>query len=371
LTKVVSRNRKIEYGLYTPDSFLIYTDESDWKRIKAVCVEVGQRTPPPGGNAIVRPFEMMTTQIWAREKVDTLWGTVEAGKVATTKEGKIVSVEDNPYRVIGSAGMELEEQILLPFFLTYKTYPIDALLNFTEGDGIVHANIQIAILLILLNEIMKFQSFNQPYIIAPSGTKLPESQAMGPWSVLALQTSEGKNAQIGTLQLSTDPTKYMAAIESRLSYIYSQNGIPPSAYQANKSPQSGYSMKIERRALDEIRQNDSEYYRDFERQCFEITRVVNNYHNDKAEKKIPDDALFTIDFAEAKYDYTIDEIIKDETHELANNLTTEVELLMKRNSDLTEEQAATKVEENRRQNVAVAPIPEFGAPAITPPIIGA
>lgn len=355
LIHVVAREGKIEYDLITPDYFDIYSDPSDWKKIVAIAYLVGQKYPGVG-----QPLTntRQIKKIWTKEAVRIDDQYLEAGKIYSYQGKQLLKVEDNPYRksitkvVNGKAEKAVE--ILLPFVLTYKNYPVGSLLNFTDGSSLFTSNITINVMLTLVNEILKYQSFNQPYMIMPDQTKTPETMIMGPWAILQLKVPQGFKGEIGTLQLQTDPEAVWRVIENRIFYILAQNGVPPSSYQLSRSPQSGISLKIERRALEEIRENDIEYYRDFETSLFEITRVVNNLHS---EEQIPSEAKFSIDFAEPRYDHTIQEVIQKETHELANNLTTTAKLLMKRNPDLDLVDAGREIEENRRANTPVAPVP--------------
>lgn len=355
LIHVVAREGKIEYDIITPDNFDIYCDPNDWKKIVAISYVVGQKYPGVGQPVTnIRQIR----KIWTKEAVRIEDRNFEAGKIYSFQGKQLLNTEDNPYRksttkMLNGKAVSTSE-ILLPFVLTYKNYPIGSLLNFTDGSSLFTSNITVNVMLTLLNEILKYQSFNQPYMIMPDQIKTPETMVMGPWAILQLKVPQGFKGEIGTLQLQTDPEAVWRVIENRIFYILAQNGVPPSSYQLSRSPQSGISMKIERRALEEIRENDIEYYRDFEISLFEITMVVNNSHS---QEQIPDDAKFSVDFAEPKYDYTIQEVIQEETHELSNNLTTAGKLLMKRNPDLNLVEAEREIEENRRANTPVAPVP--------------
>jgi len=97
------------------------------------------------------------------------------------------------------------------------------------------------------------------------------------------------------------------------------------------------------------RQDMVGFYRQFEKELFEITRTVNNVHHPVS---IPENAEFKIDFDDLAVEMTKDEDNKDWTFLISQNAATPIDIIRKNNPDLSEQDAKKLYETNKAINSA-------------------
>ena len=131
--------------------------------------------------------------------------------------------------------------------------------------------------------------------------------------------------------------------------VLSQRGVAPQNFLLTANPQSGYAMKLSNTQLLERRQDDIGLYRVYEKQLFEIQRIIWNYH---AGKKISDTAEFNIDFGEISFEPSIDETTRKWQFEFSNDLATAIDYIKSQNPDITDEQAEAIYRDNVAENAA-------------------
>jgi hypothetical protein len=89
-------------------------------------------------------------------------------------------------------------------------------------------------------------------------------------------------------------------------------------------------------------------YSYFENQTFNVTRIVWNYHDDK---KISDDAVFKIDYADPKYEESMSESIDAHIAKIRHNIETPADWIMDDNPDVrTVDEALEKFQQNKSVN---------------------
>jgi len=110
----------------------------------------------------------------------------------------------------------------------------------------------------------------------------------------------------------------------------------------------------------EVRRDDIEPCREYERQMFEIVRVVNNVAYEDAElrtkfelKIIPDDINLVVDFADIKQELTPEQVWADRKEREARNMGSAIDWLMEENPELTEDEAKKILEDNKKINQSI------------------
>jgi hypothetical protein len=84
--------------------------------------------------------------------------------------------------------------------------------------------------------------------------------------------------------------------------IINNYGISADMWTLSVSEMSGRALKIRNMALLEQRQEQTPAYRRLETELFEKTRIVNNAHAGFfGWEKIPENAIFTVDFGEIEF----------------------------------------------------------------------
>lgn len=340
LIKCVYRKGKIEYDIILPDAFEIFTHEDDWKEIVAIRYYVGNNfTQGIGGNTTAT---FRHGYVWTKYDCEIDNVVYTGGMVYELSPGMTISeygVEVNPYK-------DENGDPLLPFVLTYEEWPVECLLNFTRNSDLVTASIQTAIMMTLIAEMFKFGSFKQMKLTGPLNTEFPGEVAGGYATMWKILSQDG-TADIGVIDSEAAIDKFMDFVIRRIQLTLAQRGIPPSAFTLTGTPQSGYAMRLDRQALLDRRQDKVEYYRQFERELFDITRQVNNVHH---PVKINENAVFSVDFDDLSFQTTKDEDNRDWSFRISNNVSTPIDVIRDSNPDLSEEDAKMRYEKNKSIN---------------------
>lgn len=341
LIKCVYRGKKIEYDLITPDAFDVFTPDEDWKEIIAIRYFVGNDFQNISTSTGSTQHLFRKGYLWTKYPCEIENAHYEAGIYSWNNYEKkeMFSFEENPYK--DSDGIPL-----LPFVLTYEEWPVEKLLNFTRNSDLVVASIQTAIMMTLLNEIFKFGSFKQLVATGPINTEIPGEITSGYGTFYKLFSSDG-TADLKVLEGEAAIDKFIDYAVRRIQLILAQRGIPPSAFTITGTPESGYRAQMDRKMLLDRRQDMVGFYRQFEAELFQITRVVNNTHHSKS---IPDNAEFKIDFDDLAVEMTKAEDNADWTFLISQNAATPVDIIRKNNPDLNEQEATIQFEKNKALN---------------------
>jgi hypothetical protein len=384
MLKPTWRNNKLEYDLYLFNNIEIYTNPEDWKEIVAVKYYNGLDVEADNyytggsyfglnsasylpsmkveadkgfGGELIQGY--YSAVVWVKEDIGNCGiiedngstKTLEGGKiytVKTTKDCEYVSeVEDIPY-------LDEEGKPILPFVLYNRVYPVDSLLNFTVGNDLRDLTVNVAILLIYLNTVEKYQSFKQLVFNTDDPESIPSNVKTGPTDVIVNYTKEGSGS-VEVLDLQTDIKAKYEIIKERIVNVLAGYGISPQNFTMSGSPTSGFALKISNIGKIESREAQLSLYRNKEQELFNIERIVWNYHN--PTNKLDENAKLMVDFAEMKFPKSPDEQITKDEFDLRHNVKTEIDLIIRDNPDLTKEQAEVLYQENKTVNQANAPQP--------------
>lgn len=370
--RTVWRDDKIDFDIYTFDNIEIFTEAEDWKKIIAVKYYINlelaeDRTTEVSDNFKADPYDIYNSGnesagvslddaeqpeftmmvLWTLEDKDTN-GNYKSSKIRKYNQSSnsvvLISTEDNNYK-------DKNGNSILPFTLYTSSIPTSKLLDYTTGNDLFDGNINIAIGMIYLNELLKYQSYKQIYIKTKDADSLPSSFDMDAQTVLTILDEDG-NADIGTLDIQTNIDKIWGVIRERIITILSTRGIPPSAIRLSGTPSSGISIRLDKQALLEMREDDLEIYRDYEKKVFDVVRIVNNEHN---AKKISDDAKLKVDFAEISFPQSSEEKARADSINILNNVITPIDIIMRDNPDLTKEEAEQIFFTNKQINSSNLP----------------
>ena len=138
-------------------------------------------------------------------------------------------------------------------------------------------------------------------------------------------------------------------------------GLNPNSFLADTQATSGYSKIIDSLEQLEIRQDDLEACRVFEKERFEITREVNNYFAKSTEGReyqlqtISEDLEMLIDFAEIEIPKTPDELWRDRENRIKYNMASPVDFIIEENPDEDETSAQEIIDANKLINESMKP----------------
>jgi hypothetical protein len=366
MLKVTWRNNKLDYDILNFNNVEIFYSEDDHFDIVAIKHYFGLELPfetkkeafmriDPNaeGLAVYGVQTYSKAKIWVKRDIERT-GIIEDGTKDMLEGGKVYTVQ-----CYGGQELVIEEEVedipyidkngmpVLPFVLFFKNYPVDSLLDFSSGNDLYDLNINVAILLIWLNTLEKYQSFKQVVINTDRPDDIPGNVKMGPADVIVNPTRDG-GGSVDVLDMQTNiETKYKV-IKDRIYTVLATYGMSPENFSLSASPQSGFAAKINQQGKLEVRQAQLPIYRLKEKELFEIEKVVWNYHNPLLPIDV--NTELSIDFAEVEFPQTTDEYIKEMEFKKRNNIITDIDMLMEYNPDLTDDEAKTKYSENKTIN---------------------
>ena len=159
------------------------------------------------------------------------------------------------------------------------------------------------------------------------------------------QIAEEDDMQFITPDVDMD--KLMIVINEQLTLFSRMNNIPDSLISA-KSTQSGVSIIVSQRMLDEYIKERSKSFVDSEATAIKQGMIVLGYHRGI---KIPNDLKVSVNHISAN---SITKLTKEEMDlwefYFKNNIYTTIDLMKKMNPNLTDEEAETKIKENEKRN---------------------
>lgn len=373
LLKIVYRNNKIDYDVLFFDNCEIYCDPEDWSRIIAIKYYKGMQLPVEYSKYAESSTSSATMS--SDDRFKSQYGTPihkfkESVIYALNDTKEIINEQEIKYTkgYIYTFKQAGEEEILvktepipytdengnaiLPFVLFSKEMPVNQLLDFSTGNDLRDANINIAINLIHLNSLMKYQSYKQLYMSVDDRTKVPEKLKTDPATVIILENGETAST-IGTLDLQAAIYEIWKYIKERITTVLAQQGIAPQNFELSGTPQSGFALKINNIGKLEAREFQLPMYSEYEDQIFVIERIIWNYHN--TGQKIDIQTKLVKDFGEIEFPMSPMEKQQLFNFEKLNNAKTSIDLIMDNNPDLTRKQAEEEFFKNKQFNDANIP----------------
>ena len=243
------------------------------------------------------------------------------------------------YNEKGEIDSETQHNIgMMPIAFTHREYPI-AEFYAAGANDIVSCNESINILLTEANLGMRFQMFGQQVI---TGFYSDESQTrLGSDELFVLpEGSKFENvAPNANVKGAIDLVKTMMDLCAQNNHLYVSF-----AESSSDRPTSGIALKIKDLERFEDFQDDVELWREHEQNLYTVEQAVAK----AANISIPND--FGVDFNEPDYPVTAQDQIALETFELEQGLITPAGLLVKRNNELTIEEAQKIIEGNKQTN---------------------
>lgn len=370
LLKINWRNQKIDFDVLTFDNAEISTDPEDWKKIVTIKYfvdlilpedqssnldeAVGKANPQlalDGTTSFGVPInETMQSQfstmfLWTLEDRD------DQGNYLTARLRKFRFQQNDPYFNEEIPYRDEFGFAVLPFVLFTKKEPINQLLDFTSGNDIWDGNLNIALSMIHLNELFKYQSYKTISITTTSPSAFQGKITLGPQEILKLYDPDG-NTDVQVLDVQAAIKDLWQFVRERAITVFSLRGISPNAIRLSGTPESGFKVLLDKQTLLEMREDDIQIYRTKERETFKIIRIVNNVHN---TLKINEKGKLKIDFAEIKAPESGEEKAKADTINIFNNTKTPIDFIMRDNPDLNRKEAERVFQINKEINSGSLP----------------
>lgn len=386
MLKSVFRNNKMDFDIMMFDNVEILWHPDDWKRIIAVKYYIGLQLPnmtrftDPDNPYKVSDdvyearditkdgttFEkyqrsvLYTIEDYEENKDDEVI-KYQKGYIYTYEqqvggkdyEERLLSKEENPYR-------DIDGNVILPFVLFSKTFPIYRLLDFTTGNDLFDANLSTAMNLIHLNELIKYQTHIQLWMVVADKSAEPKKKKLSAKDIMVIRSKNGIGS-VGTIDLQSAIDKLWNVIKERIVSVLSNYGISPQNFTMSGQPASGFAIMLDNRALLEMREDAIPIYREKEKELFGVMQSVWNYHN--PDKMINVKSEFKIDFGEVTFPQSVDEKSRSMTVLMRFNVKTPLDYIKEDNPDLTDEAAMRVFQKNKAINQEITGGVTLQAPA--------
>lgn len=161
---------------------------------------------------------------------------------------------------------------VLPFVVIHRGFRDDSFWQVYKGDALVKGNIQVAIKLTFLNQLIKFQSFKQIVATAESGSpKNLNGAIIDPSTVLYLF---GEGSKIDTLDLESNYKMLWETIQGINQNIATNYKISPNMFKLTAIPQSGFSLQMENVKLDKFVKDQQADYVGTEKEVFNLLTII-------------------------------------------------------------------------------------------------
>jgi hypothetical protein len=245
----------------------------------------------------------------------------------------------------------------LPGYLQHRALPQEQLLDSGPGLDILSCHEVIVLVNLLILRLSKAQGENQP-ILRGNLAAVAKGQSFDGETPIALPA----DVVAEMLQSKTDPEHYLKVAKHFIGAVAQTYGMSYEqfTFQETADTASGKAYEVRRAKLTELRDEQLERAKHDERGTAELVADVlasageptfdpMAMHNDFADPRIPQDAMEELQVLEKGIELGVDNV---------------VDFLRRKNSDLSEEDAAQKVEDNVRiRGVMISALKRLNAPA--------
>ncbi|HPJ68346.1 MAG TPA: hypothetical protein PLS62_11210 [Desulfobacteraceae bacterium] len=243
--------------------------------------------------------------------------------------GNAIETEDNPYHII-------------PFLPLWASYPALGSFWASGGDDLLSVQEAIFMKLTDLMLVLEYQGFGIP---VAKGLSDSGRLQIGPNSAIEIENPEGSFS----FEKSNAPiAQILSSIEFLAKNLAISNGLSAESMSVKPTQTSGLSRIAGNRELEELRRDQISLFGRYERQLFDMLRVVWNTHN--PNKKISDTARLKIDFFDPKPVMSPDKQVESWEKELEMGTISRTDILQLKNPDLSREDAEAKLAEILAEN---------------------
>ncbi len=244
----------------------------------------------------------------------------------------------------------------------YKILPF-ATLRLREGSefwgegqtDVVTVNEIVNVLLTgLLNNDIILASRGFPVFTNTKKGSVQENIRWGIRHPLIIEQGGDKDAKVEFFYANPQIAEIRETVDWKIRQIGMLKGLDPNKYLADVKATSGFSKVMDSLEQIEIRRDDIEPCREYEDECFNIIRAINNTligtTEGKGLVKIPDEAFLQVDFPEIKMPMTAEEKQKDNDWKLSKNLINILDLAKQENPDIEDDKLKEQIIENKKIN---------------------
>ena len=244
------------------------------------------------------------------------------------------------YELEGAPGM-VNPYNIIPCAFAHNGARADAFWDLTGGNDLVEATTLGGIRRTMIYHALKWAAMKRPWIRYDQSAGDPPVAAMfhDMSSVISLT---GKDSAAGILDFQIDFNALYDISQKLSDSTLSAYGLNAAMFSGQRTQaESGEALKVRNAGLKEARLDQVHAFTQFEKDIFDIARVVNNIHD--PANTIPDDAILTIDYPEMDMFIDDEQERKDDLWDLQTGVISVGQFYMRRNPDVTDEENAERI----------------------------
>lgn len=296
LIKVVYRNDRLDLDILTGNLLDVQTGQSPEQLERVLITDYGQSEKP----------EDTEYSLWTADTFQRLnW------------KGDVIDEQENPYKV-------------LPFLPVFDYMPPSSAFWLPGGQDIISQQEVLNIKLTDLIYLIQQQSFGVGYI---KGSQTGGSLRTDPGSLVELP----ENGEIGFKSQQAEIENVVLAIDKIIKWSCVSNGLSAASMSTDVQKQSGVSKAWDNKELSEMRLDDLALWRSYEKQLFNLMRVVWNTHS---KKKLSEKAILSINFAEVTAKLSQKEQAESDDLKIIQGVLSPVDVLLRDDPDIPDRETA-------------------------------
>jgi hypothetical protein len=289
LLRPVWRNDKLDLDILTGNLLDVVTGDSPEILEKVLITNYGTSDK----------IEDVTYSLWTPET----WTRLDY-------RGNVIEQEANPYKT-------------LPFLPVFDFSPPSSAFWLPGGDDIISLQEAINIKLTDLVYLIQQQSFGVGYI---KGSQTGATLKVDPGSLAEIP----ENGEIGFVSQKAEIRQVVEAIDKLVKWCCVSTGLSAGSISTDPTEQSGVSKQWDSKELSEMRTDDIALWRSYEKQLFNLIRIVWNTHS---TKKLSESATLKIDFADPQPEQSAKEQAQADDLKIAQGVLSPVDVLLRDNPD--------------------------------------
>ena len=324
-------------------------DEQAFKQILEqsafdVKLKQGQRICKLCGTILLRPVfrnNAIALDILTPNILDVICGDSpeKLEKVLITDYGTSDSIQDTEYKLwsvetfqrIDYRGNVIEEQPnpykVLPFIPCFDYPPPGSNFWLSNFESLISIQEAINLQAVSLQHTIFHQSWGVGYV--KSGSNGGSSLKVDAGTLVELPT----DGEIGFVSQQSEIEAAVHALDQLIRWACVAQGLSSATMATDPKTQSGISKAWDNKELSEIRADDVALWRQYEKQLFNLIRIVHNTHN--PGNKISDKATLSIDFADvAKAATSAKEQTATDDLKILQGVLSPVDIVMRDNPDI-------------------------------------
>jgi Phage portal protein, SPP1 Gp6-like len=255
-------------------------------------------------------------------------------------KGDVINSEPNPYKI-------------LPFIPIFDYLPTSNNFWIPGGDDLISQQEAINVKLVDLLHLIYFQSFGVGYIrdgLSPE-QRDETPLGLGPGSLVELS---GADSEIGFVSQKAEIRAVVEAIDKLLKWTCVCQGLSAAAISTDPSAASGISKVWDSVELSEMRIEDKILWNSYEKQIFNLIRIVHNTHS---KDKLSESATLKVNFSDpARTTDSPLAVAQAYTEHFKMGTMSPVDILLEMDKDLrSREEALERLKQKKQETEELSP----------------